>query len=86
MENEYKMNMTLTIRNISTDHFGGYRCVVRNSLGETDGLIRLYGTKLFFFSLFRSARNDFRPIMRYSEKMDITERESPSKASLVPAP
>lgn len=35
--------MTLNIRNISSDMFGGYRCVVRNSLGETDGLIRLYG-------------------------------------------
>ncbi len=43
LENEYKMTMTLTIRNLSADFFGGYRCIVRNSLGETDGMIRLYG-------------------------------------------
>ena len=45
LENEYKMTMTLNIRNISAELFGGYRCVVRNSLGETDGLIRLYGMR-----------------------------------------
>lgn len=43
LENEYKMTMTLTIRNLSAEFFGGYRCIVRNSLGETDGMIRLYG-------------------------------------------
>ena len=43
VENEYKVTMTLHIRNITRSHFGGYRCVVRNSLGETDGLIRVYG-------------------------------------------
>ncbi|XP_046645044.1 lachesin-like isoform X1 [Daphnia pulicaria] len=42
LENEYKMTMTLTIRNLSAEFFGGYRCIVRNSLGETDGMIRLY--------------------------------------------
>jgi hypothetical protein len=43
LENEYKMTMTLIIRNLSAEFFGGYRCIVRNSLGETDGMIRLYG-------------------------------------------
>lgn len=42
IENDYKVTMTLHIRNVSRVHFGGYRCVVRNSLGETDGLIRVY--------------------------------------------
>ncbi len=43
LENDYKIIMMLIIRNFTRDNFGGYRCVVRNSLGETDGLIRLYG-------------------------------------------
>ena len=51
LEGEYKLTMTLSIKNISREHFGGYRCVVRNSLGETDGLIRLYGMILFRFDL-----------------------------------
>ncbi len=45
MESDYQMSMTLNIRNISAQDFRGYRCIVRNSLGETDGLIRLYGTR-----------------------------------------
>ena len=44
LEKEYKMSMTLTIKNITREDFGGYRCIVRNSIGETDGVIRLYGT------------------------------------------
>lgn len=49
LENEYKMTMTLIIRNLSAEYFGGYRCIVRNSLGETDGMIRLYGKCKFVF-------------------------------------
>lgn len=35
--------MKLKIRNIGTNDFGSYRCVAKNSLGETDGLIKLDG-------------------------------------------
>lgn len=42
-QNEYKMTMTLNISRVSAGDFRGYRCVIRNSLGETDGLIRLFG-------------------------------------------
>ena len=47
VENDYKLTMILHIRNITHVHFRGYRCIVRNSLGETDGLIRLYGAYPF---------------------------------------
>ncbi|CAB3250700.1 unnamed protein product [Arctia plantaginis] len=33
--------MKLTIRRVSSRDFSSYRCVAKNSLGETDGLIRL---------------------------------------------
>lgn len=55
LKNEYKMTMTLNIRNLSAEFFGGYRCIVRNSLGETDGMIRLYGNQAkreLFYLLF----------------------------------
>jgi len=37
------MTMVLVIRNMTFKDFGSYRCVAQNSLGKTDGLIRLYG-------------------------------------------
>lgn len=38
--------MKLKIINISSTDFGSYRCVAKNSLGETDGYIKLDGNKI----------------------------------------
>lgn len=40
--------MQLTIRQLTATDFGGYRCIAKNSLGEVDSIIRLYGE----YSLF----------------------------------
>ncbi|XP_050463610.1 lachesin-like isoform X5 [Cataglyphis hispanica] len=42
MENSYRAHMRLTIRNLTATDFGSYRCISKNSLGETEGSIRLY--------------------------------------------
>ncbi|XP_067210814.1 lachesin-like isoform X4 [Linepithema humile] len=42
MENSYRAHMRLTIRNLTSSDFGSYRCISKNSLGETEGSIRLY--------------------------------------------
>ncbi|KAG7201150.1 hypothetical protein KM043_003941 [Ampulex compressa] len=42
MENSYRAHMRLTIRNLQAGDFGNYRCISKNSLGETEGSIRLY--------------------------------------------
>lgn len=39
----YSKYMKLKIRNVGPADFGSYRCVAKNSLGETDGLIKLDG-------------------------------------------
>uniref|UniRef100_A0A182X632 I-set domain-containing protein n=1 Tax=Anopheles quadriannulatus TaxID=34691 RepID=A0A182X632_ANOQN len=39
----YTKYMSLKIRNVGPADFGSYRCVAKNSLGETDGLIKLDG-------------------------------------------
>lgn len=39
----YSKYMKLKIRNIGPNDFGSYRCVAKNSLGETDGMIKLDG-------------------------------------------
>ncbi|ETN63550.1 hypothetical protein AND_004735 [Anopheles darlingi] len=41
----YTKYMSLKIRSVGPTDFGSYRCVAKNSLGETDGLIKLDGRK-----------------------------------------
>ena len=43
-DDSYRVYMRLKIRNVSPIDFGTYKCVAKNSLGETDGIIKLYGT------------------------------------------
>ncbi|XP_024946078.1 neurotrimin isoform X2 [Cephus cinctus] len=38
----YKVHMKLTIRSVTASDYGAYKCVSRNSLGDTDGSIKLY--------------------------------------------
>ncbi|RZC34114.1 I-set domain containing protein, partial [Asbolus verrucosus] len=42
VDNAYKVHMKLTIRSVSVTDYGSYKCVAKNSLGETDGTIKLY--------------------------------------------
>lgn len=45
--------MKLTIKSVSQSDYGIYKCVSKNSLGDTDGNIRLY--RKYFSNLY----NDF---------------------------
>lgn len=40
-DNGYNKYMSLKIRKLSPQDFGSYKCVAKNSLGETDGFIKL---------------------------------------------
>lgn len=42
IDNAYKVVMRLNIKSVSQSDFGSYRCVAKNSLGDTDGTIKLY--------------------------------------------
>lgn len=39
----YETQMTLVVRKFQKDDVGSYRCIAKNSLGEVDSSIRLYG-------------------------------------------
>ncbi|XP_026731416.1 lachesin-like isoform X4 [Trichoplusia ni] len=41
MDSGYNKFMMLKIKNITKDDFGFYKCIAKNSLGETDGIIKL---------------------------------------------
>lgn len=47
----FESRMALTVRRLTEEDIGGYRCVAKNSLGETDSLIRIYGQFSFLMSL-----------------------------------
>lgn len=49
----YEMRMTVTIRKFQREDIGSYRCIAKNSLGEVDSSIRLYG-KFFEINWFLS--------------------------------
>lgn len=48
-ESVYKIDMILRIKSIGPADFGAYKCVAKNSLGETDSTIKLYSK----FGIFR---------------------------------
>lgn len=39
----YSVQMRLVIRNIQKSDLGGYKCISKNSIGDAEGNIRLYG-------------------------------------------
>lgn len=41
-ESTYKIEMRLTINQMREEHFGTYHCISKNSLGTTDGSIKVY--------------------------------------------
>ena len=45
----YETRMSLTVRKFQKEDVGSYRCIAKNSLGEVDSSIRLYGK---FFIVF----------------------------------
>lgn len=47
VDNAYKVHMKLMIKSVSASDYGSYKCVSKNSLGETDGTIKLYRKYIF---------------------------------------
>ena len=39
----YACTMTLVVRKIQKSDMGGYKCISKNSIGDAEGTIRLYG-------------------------------------------
>uniref|UniRef100_T1L4S6 Ig-like domain-containing protein n=1 Tax=Tetranychus urticae TaxID=32264 RepID=T1L4S6_TETUR len=51
VERLYRAQMILKIKDISPNDFGTFKCYARNSLGSTEGSIKLYGITPFLLSI-----------------------------------
>ena len=49
-KSSFESKMILTIKKLQMNDLGGYRCIAKNSLGEVDSNIRLYGK--YSYSIF----------------------------------
>lgn len=52
----YEARMSVTVRKFQKEDVGSYRCIAKNSLGEVDSSIRLYGILLFYIIKFYSCK------------------------------
>nr|XP_018912263.1 PREDICTED: protein amalgam-like [Bemisia tabaci] len=42
IESDYRTHMKLIVKSVSASDYGNYKCVSKNSLGDTDGAIKVY--------------------------------------------
>lgn len=54
MDSGYNKFMMLKIKNITKEDFGFYKCIAKNSLGETDGIIKLDGNISILVDWFKT--------------------------------
>lgn len=66
VDNAYKIHMKLTISSVSPSDYGSYKCVSRNSLGDTDGSIKVYR------KYYRSVSLSSKIFVVYLERCEIS--------------
>ncbi|XP_076163350.1 limbic system-associated membrane protein [Ptiloglossa arizonensis] len=71
LDNAYKVHMKLTISSVSSSDFGSYKCVSRNTLGDTDGSIKVYA--ITENSTSSNSNTKHRGKLRHNSRNDIFE-------------
>ncbi|KXJ83449.1 hypothetical protein RP20_CCG004846 [Aedes albopictus] len=71
----YKVVMKLTIKEVDIGDFGTYKCVVKNSLGETDGSIKVYHKNKIYRPM-----DEYSPSKRYRENSATLEDQREKEA------
>ncbi|XP_053673912.1 opioid-binding protein/cell adhesion molecule homolog [Anopheles nili] len=82
IDNAYKVVMKLSIKVVSQADFGAYKCIAKNSLGETDGTIKLYKLPRSAINSVESVdgkrKNKSRKGSNFYESNDFTDEEMDS--------
>ncbi len=50
MTNEYTFHLTLQLKKLKKRDYGAYKCISKNSIGESEGVIRIYGKRELFIT------------------------------------
>lgn len=53
------MDMRLKIKKVGRNTFGTYSCISKNSLGDTDGTIKLYCKFIYIVEIYFKSRANF---------------------------
>ncbi|XP_050100843.1 lachesin-like [Anopheles aquasalis] len=84
IDNAYKVVMKLSIKVVSQADFGAYKCIAKNSLGETDGTIKLYKLPNSAINLVESSegkrRNKPRKGSNFYESNDFMDDDMDSSS------
>ncbi|XP_031837838.1 neurotrimin [Nomia melanderi] len=71
LDDAYKVEMRLTISSVSQSDFGSYKCVSKNSLGDTDGSIKVY--EIISSSKSNNNNTRYKGKLRHNSRNDIFE-------------
>ena len=71
----YHYALSLVIPSISVKDAGTYKCISKNSLGRTEGAIRVYGEDCSQYSCFRDSGIRFTEIIQQTEEPREVEEE-----------
>jgi hypothetical protein len=66
----YAIQMVLIIQKSQKSDMGGYKCISKNSIGDAEGTIRLYG-KFEFIGLIYINVNNIRVICTEKESLSL---------------
>ncbi|XP_068626782.1 protein amalgam-like [Battus philenor] len=74
IERGYEVDMKLKIKTVSRDNFGTYTCISKNSLGDTDGTIKLYPISGKYEDL------QYNDINVFDDSPDVSELEAQKRS------
>ncbi|KAF8764737.1 Lachesin like protein [Argiope bruennichi] len=75
-DNIYQVSMKLVITAVDQEDFGSYKCIAKNSLGSTEGVIRLFEAKVSIYNRKEEVDAEEEEEEKSKDETDTTYRET----------
>lgn len=75
LDEAYRVHMKLTIRAVTNSEYGTYKCVSKNSLGDTDGTIKVYRKLWQNADQLKCTRDCFITIIKININTDVDKKQ-----------